>query len=47
MLGRLLLVRDFTMEETVLLGIVVMVGVGFLTWLLAGYYERRGGFGKK
>ena len=46
-LQRLLLVRDFSMEETILMGIVIAVGVGFVAWLLAGYYERRGGFGKK
>ena len=41
------LVRDFNLEETLLMGIVVAIGIAFLTWLLAGYYERRGGFGKK
>lgn len=41
------LVRDFTMEETVIMGIVVALGVAFFAWLLAGYYERRGGYGKK
>lgn len=43
----LLLVRDFSMEETILMGIVIAIGIGFFAWLLAGYYERRGGFGKK
>ena len=40
-------VRDFTMQETILMALVVAFGVAFLTWLTAGYYERRGGFGKK
>lgn len=30
-----------------LIAIAVAIGVAFITWLLAGYYERRGGFGKK
>jgi len=47
MLPDVLLVRDFTPEETILMGIVVAFGVAFFSWLLAGYYERRGGFGKK
>lgn len=47
LIRRLLLVRDFSMEETILMGIVIAVGVGFVAWLLAGYYERRGGFGRK
>ena len=46
-LGSTLVVREFTLEETVIMGIVIAFGVGFLAWLLAGYYERRGGFGKK
>lgn len=46
-LPSILLVRDFTMQETILMGIVVGIGVSFVTWLLAGYYERRGGMGKK
>ena len=44
---RIYLVRDFAPEETLVLGIVIAIGVAFLAWLLAGYYERRGGFGKK
>jgi hypothetical protein len=47
LIPRLLLVREFSLEETLLMGIVIAVGVGFFAWLLAGYYERRGGFGKK
>ncbi|MBI2078710.1 MAG: hypothetical protein HYT80_10135 [Euryarchaeota archaeon] len=43
----LLLVRDFSPEETIIMGIVIGFGVAFFAWLLAGYYERRGGFGKK
>jgi hypothetical protein len=46
-LGSTFLVREFTLEETVIMGIVIAFGVAFLSWLLAGYYERRGGFGKK
>ena len=46
-LPRILAVRDFSLEETILMGIVVALGVAFFAWLLAGYYERRGGFGKK
>lgn len=40
-------VREFTLLETVAMALIVAVGLAFLTWLLAGYYERRGGFGKK
>ncbi len=40
-------VRAFTVWETLLLGLLAAIGVGLLTWLIAGYYERRGGFGKK
>lgn len=43
----LVLVRDFSVQETVLMGIVLSIGVGFVAWLVAGYYERRGGIGKK
>lgn len=43
----LLTIREFTLWETVLMALVVALGLGLLTWLLAGYYERRGGFGKK
>lgn len=46
-LGGILVVREFTLEETVIMGIVIAFGVAFFAWLLAGYYERRGGFGKK
>lgn len=40
-------VRAFSVWEILLLGLVAAIGVGLLTWLIAGYYERRGGFGKK
>lgn len=40
-------VPDFNLVDTVLLSLVAAFGIGFLTWLIAGYYERRGGFGKK
>jgi uncharacterized protein with PQ loop repeat len=40
-------VRDFSLTETVILALFVALGIAFVTWLLAGYYERRGGFGKK
>lgn len=40
-------VRDYSLWETVILATLIAFGVAFLTWLLAGYYERRGGFGKK
>jgi hypothetical protein len=40
-------VRAFSVWETLVIGIVVGLGVSFVTWLIAGYYERRGGFGKK
>lgn len=43
----LLSVRDFSVTETVIMSLVVALGIAFLTWLIAGYYERRGGFGKK
>ena len=46
-LPTILSVRTFSPEEKMLMGIVIAVGVGFFTWLIAGYYERRGGFGKK
>ena len=48
MLGpAILAVRDFSVEEVVLMGVILAFGVGFVAWLIAGYYERRGGFGKK
>ncbi len=40
-------IRNFSLWETIVLGLVVALGIAFITWLLAGYYERRGGFGKK
>lgn len=40
-------VRDFSVTETVILALVVALGIAFVSWLVAGYYERRGGFGKK
>lgn len=40
-------VSSFSLTDRILMAIVAAVGIGFLTWLLAGYYERRGGFGKK
>ena len=40
-------VRDPSLQEAILIAFFIAVGVAFLTWLLAGYYERRGGFGKK
>ena len=43
----LVTVRDFSVTETVVMALVVALGISFLTWLIAGYYERRGGFGKK
>jgi hypothetical protein len=43
----LLTVRDFSVTETVVMALVVALGISFLTWLIAGYYERRGGLGKK
>lgn len=43
----LLSVRDFSVWETVVMSLVIALGIGLLTWLIAGYYERRGGFGKK
>lgn len=42
-----LLVRDFTMGETIVMGLLVAGGVALVAWLIAGYFERRGGFGKK
>lgn len=42
-----LAVRDFSVTETVIMSLVIAVGISFVTWLVAGYYERRGGFGKK
>lgn len=38
---------DFTLVDTIIIGLVAALGVGLLTWLVAGYYERRGGMGKK
>ena len=43
----LLDVREYNLMETILIGLLVALGVTFISWLLAGYYERRGGFGKK
>lgn len=43
----LLSVRDFTLGEMIVMGLVASLGIAFITWLVAGYYERRGGFGKK
>lgn len=40
-------VPDFSLTDTIIMAVVAAVGIGFLTWLVAGYYERRGGFGKK
>lgn len=40
-------VREFSVWEILVLGIVAALGVALFTWLIAGYYERRGGFGKK
>lgn len=40
-------VRDFDMQDTIIMAIIVAVGIALFTWLVAGYYERRGGFGKK
>lgn len=40
-------VRDFSLWEEIVLALVVGFGIALLTWLVAGYYERRGGFGKK
>lgn len=42
-----LLVRDFSMAETIAMGLAVALGVALVSWLIAGYFERRGGFGKK
>jgi len=46
-LAHILAVRSFTVEEKLLMGIVIAFGIAFFTWLVAGYYERRGGMGKK
>jgi hypothetical protein len=40
-------VPELSLGLTILVGLGIAVGVGFLTWLIAGYFERRGGFGKK
>jgi hypothetical protein len=40
-------VRAFTLWEVLVMSIVAGLGVAFVTWLLAGYYERRGTFGKR
>lgn len=40
-------VPDFSLTDTVLMSLVAAAGIGLLTWLIAGYFERRGGFGKK
>lgn len=40
-------VRDFSLVETILMAVIVALGIALVSWLFAGYYERRGGFGKK
>jgi hypothetical protein len=40
-------VQNLTFWQIVIVGIAIGLGIAFFTWLIAGYYERRGGFGKK